>query len=436
MSALAYAVGVVLFVLGVGVSIGLHELGHLVPAKLFGARVPQYFIGFGKTLWSTKRGETEYGVKAIPLGGFVKIVGALPPGRGIGSRRPEDLGFFARMIYEARQAEYSLVREGDEGRLFYRLAWWKKVVVMGSGVATNLVLGFVALAAMFMVHGVLTPTTTIRHVSDCVIAVTKANADLPPPKCTPHDKVAPAKLAGLRKGDKIVGFNGTPIHSWHQLTHLIRANRNGTATIVVDRNGRRVTAHTNTTVSARPKSAENPETIVRVGFLGVEPREVLVRHGFGYTARTIGDYTWTTVQAVGTLPQKMVGVAKAALGLQPRAQNSPMSVIGASRVAGQVSADRSVPLSSRLFFLVGLLGGLNLFLGMINLVPLPPMDGGQVAGALFEAVRRGLARVLRRPDPGYFDVAKLLPVAYVMAGVILVVSVVLVYADIVAPVQT
>jgi membrane-associated protease RseP (regulator of RpoE activity) len=107
--------------------------------------------------------------------------------------------------------------------------------------------------------------------------------------------------------------------------------------------------------------------------------------------------------------------------------------VGAGRLAGEATARAPTPVDG-LFFVLALLAGLNLFLGVLNLVPLLPLDGGQIAGALYEGLRRGVARVLRRPDPGFVDIAKLLPVGYVMAGVILVVSLVLIYADIVAPV--
>jgi membrane-associated protease RseP (regulator of RpoE activity) len=436
MTALLYVAGVVLFVVGLAISIGLHEAGHMAFGKLFGVRVPQYFIGFGRTLWSTKRGETEYGVKAFPLGGYVKMIGMLPPAPGEEPRRvrKSNTGMFAQLVSDARASEYELIEEGDEDRVFYKLPWWKKVTVMGAGILTNLVLGFLLFALVFMVHGVAVPQTTVAQVSDCVIAATASNADQPQRHCRPSDPVAPAKQAGIQKGDTIVGFNNTKIHSWTQLTHVIRANRNGAATIVVRRDGHLKTLHTNTTVSARPASAADPHKIVRVGFLGISPTFTQVRKGPVFVVTTMADYTWRTLQAIGQLPAKVYGAGKAALGLQPRAQDSPMSVVGASRVAGEMASAGQVPASDRFFSVLMLLGGVNLFVGMLNVVPLLPLDGGHIAGALFEAVRRGLARLLRRPDPGYFDVAKLLPVAYVMAGAILVVSVVLVYADIVAPV--
>ncbi|HET9859534.1 MAG TPA: site-2 protease family protein [Nocardioidaceae bacterium] len=430
---LMYTLGVVLFVVGVAASIGLHEVGHMVPAKKFGVKVTQYFIGFGNTVWSRQKGETEYGVKAIPLGGYVKLVGMLPPGPDDDPTklRKSNTGMFTQLISDARAAEYELVEPGDEKRLFYRLPWWKKVIVMAGGPMVNLVLAFLLFGSVFMLYGVLEPRTTVNDVSDCVIAATEAEPDR---VCTDADPMAPAAQAGLKEGDKIVGFNGSEVTSWAQLTELIRANDAGNATIVYERDGERHTTTTNTTVSARP-SMEDPDEFVQVGFLGVEPVSVRETKGPVFVVTTMADYTWETVKALGEMPVKLVGVAKAALGLEERQADSPMSVVGASRVAGEISSAHEVPIGDRFIGLVMLLGGINLFVGMFNFIPLLPLDGGHIAGALYEAVRRGFAKVFRRPDPGYFDVAKLLPVAYVMAGVILVMSVVLIYADIVAPVQ-
>jgi membrane-associated protease RseP (regulator of RpoE activity) len=453
-TAVMYTLGVVLFALGVAASIGLHEMGHLVPAKRFGVKVTQYFVGFGSTIWSRRRGETEYGVKAIPLGGYVKLVGMLPPGPhdvhrphgadgpdGTGAGTPlrirrSNTGMFTQLISDARAAEYELVQPGDEGRLFYRLPWWKKVIIMAGGPTVNLVLAFLLFGGVFMLHGVAEPTLTVNRVSDCVIAVTPETlAARKERACTSSDPVAPAKAAGLRPGDRIVAFNGAEVSSWDALSAMIRANRDGAATIVLERDGERVTTRTSTTVSTRPASLEDPDTIVEVGFLGVEPDFVLDKKGPVFVVTTMGDYTWDTAKALGQMPVKLVHVAKAAIGLEERAVDSPMSVVGASRVAGEVASEATVPLGDRFLQLLMLLGGINLFVGMLNFVPLLPLDGGHIAGALYEGARRGLARLFHRPDPGYFDVAKLLPVAYVMAAVFLVMSVVLIYADIVAPVR-
>jgi membrane-associated protease RseP (regulator of RpoE activity) len=436
MDALTYLLGVLLFVVGVAASIGLHELGHLLPGKLFDVKVTQYFVGFGRTLWSKRRGETEYGVKAIPLGGYVKLVGMLPPGPDQDPKavRSSNTGMFAQLMSDARSAEYELVEKGDEDRLFYKLAWWRKLVVMGSGVMTNLVIAFVLFAIVFMGHGVRTATTTVEDVSQCVIAVTKANADKPTRACTAADPVAPAKAAGVRPGDRIVSFNGRAVHDWNDMQTAIRGNGGGRATIVVRRDGHDVTLRTNTTVSPRVDPAD-PERITKVGFLGVRPTVVLQKQGVGFVVTTMASGTWETVKALGAMPVKLYHVGRAALGLEERDQNGPMSVVGAGRVAGEISSQQAVPASDKFFSLLLLLAGLNLFLGMFNLVPLPPLDGGPMATTVYEALRRWVARLRKKPDPGFVDSAKLLPVTYVMAAVILVMSVVLIYADIVAPVS-
>ena len=186
MTPVLYLIGVVLFAVGVAVSIGLHELGHLVPAKRFGVKVTQYFVGFGRTVWSTQRGETEWGLKAIPLGGYVKLVGMLPPAKDDEAQRPRssNTGMFTQLISDARAAEYEHVKPGDEERLFYKLPWWKKVIVMAGGPTVNLVIAFGLFAAIFGLYGTYEPTTTVSVVSKCVI-----KADEPSRDCTAADPV-------------------------------------------------------------------------------------------------------------------------------------------------------------------------------------------------------------------------------------------------------
>ena len=428
---LLYVLGVVVFAVGVAASIGLHELGHLYPAKKFGVKVTQYFVGFGKTVWSTRRGETEYGVKAIPLGGYVKLVGMLPPAPGEDPTRvrKSNTGMFTQLISDARAAEYELVQPGDEKRLFYRLPWWKKTIVMAGGPTVNLLIAFVLFAGIFGLHGTYEPTTTVSVVSQCVVPAEDGDR-----ACTPSDPPTPAAAAGLLPGDEIVSFNGTEIASWEQLRSLIRANDDGDAVIGYVRDGELRTAQTNTTVKSVP-SMDDAESFVQAGFLGVESTTVKETHGLLFTLKEMGYMTGETVKALGQLPVKVWGVAKAVVGVEERAQDSPVSVVGAGRVAGEVASDVESPAVERIVFLVSLLAGLNLFVGMFNFIPLLPLDGGHIAGALFEGGRRAVARLRGRPDPGFVDVAKLLPVAYVVAGLLLVMSLVLIAGDIVAPIS-
>jgi len=193
-----------------------------------------------------------------------------------------------------------------------------------------------------------------------------------------------------------------------------------------------VTVTTNTTVELRPTSVTD-DTLVQVGFLGVVPVAELRTGGVVYTVERMGHMTVATVQALGTLPVKVWGVARAIVGLEERAQDSPVSIVGGGRFAGEVASADNFPVREKMISLLLLIAGFNFFIGMFNFVPLLPLDGGHIAGALYEGIKRGFARLLGRPDPGYVDVAKLLPVAYVMASVILVLGMVLIIGDLVVP---
>ncbi|HEY7044021.1 MAG TPA: M50 family metallopeptidase, partial [Nocardioidaceae bacterium] len=219
-----------------------------------------------------------------------------------------------------------------------------------------------------------------------------------------------------------------------QFSDKVRANAGGHIDVLVDRDGSQLTLSTNTVVSERP-DLDEPGKYVAVGFLGVLPTEIREHKDLGYVASTMGDYTAKTGQALLHLPQRMVGVAQAALGTESRDPNSPISVVGASRVAGEVASEDTISVTDRWATLLTLLGVVNLFVALFNFIPLLPLDGGHIAGALYEALRRGIARLRGRPDPGYVDVAQLLPIAYTAATVLIAMSVLLVWADIVNPIR-
>jgi membrane-associated protease RseP (regulator of RpoE activity) len=252
--------------------------------------------------------------------------------------------------------------------------------------------------------------------------------------CRPGDPVSPASKAGLQQGDRFVSFNGTPVTSWTQMQDLIRSNDDGAATIVVDRGGQQVTLHTDTLVSPRPTDEKNPEKLTPVGFLGVAPEVTNPTGGPVYTLTQMGGLAKTSAVALVTLPVKVWGVAEAIAGVKPRAADSPVSVVGGGRLAGETASAHDFPVMDKLASLLFLVAGFNFFIGLFNFIPLLPLDGGHIAGALWEAIRRGVAKILHRPDPGYVDVAKLLPVAYVVASFLLVMGVVLIVGDLVVPV--
>jgi len=328
------------------------------------------------------------------------------------------------------------IKPEDSDRLFYKMAWWKKVIVMAGGPTVNILIAFFIFLAVFATYGSHSNVPDsgaprIEEVADCVLPASEVDR-----ACTAADPVTPAKKAGLQPGDTIVAFNGTDVSSWSQLQALIRANNDGRAVIVVDRDGQRVTKTTNTLVTPRPKSVTDASE-VEVGFLGVVPTShvEVTKGGPIYTVQQMGHMTVQTVGALATLPLKVWDVSKAIVGVEQRKADSPVSIVGGGRIAGETVSQQEEPIVDRLMFLLLLIGMFNFFIGVFNFIPLLPLDGGHIAGALWEAIRRGFARLRGRPDPGYVDVAKLLPIAYVVASVILVMGIVLIVADLVVPVH-
>lgn len=443
MTALYYTLGVLVFAVAIMGSIGLHEFGHLIPAKKFGGKVTQWFVGFGPTVWSKKIGETEYGIKAIPLGGYVKIVGMLPPGKGDVTGEPDDelrvrksnTGMFTQLISDARAAEWEQIGPEDRDRLFYKRAWWQKVVVMSGGPMVNIAIAFFLFWGVFATVGQVVDAKAEPVVSEVVPCIVPADED--GRVCSAEelkDNPSPAAAAGLEPGDRFVSFNGVPVTDWEQVQQAIRDNDNGAATIGIERDGEQLVLEATTTVQPRPLEGDSQE-LTEVGFLGVLPEVTLISETGGpiYTAQQMGTMTVQVVKSLAELPVKVYGVARAIVGLEERDPNGPVSVVGGGRLAGEVAAHESFLLKDKVTSLLMLIAGFNLFIGLFNFIPLLPLDGGHIAGALYEGLRRGWARLRGRPDPGYVDVARLLPIAYVMGLALLVMGVVLIIGDIVVP---
>ncbi|NVM97716.1 site-2 protease family protein [Arthrobacter sp. SDTb3-6] len=433
-------IGGVLFVaIGVVVSIALHEVGHLLPAKLFNVRVTRYMIGFGPTLWSRKKGETEYGFKAIPAGGYVAMIGMYPPNPVDGSVRPSSTGMFQTMATEARSMAHEEVGPEDKNRVFYALLVWKKIVIMLGGPTMNLLIGIVLTGVLLMGFGSPQPTTTLSQVSACQVAY-GAPEPTDMAKCTK----TPAAAAGLLPGDTIKTFDGRVVTDWAALTEWIRADAGKTVEMSYQRGDRTITTTVTPVRTARPVLDANGNAkvdaggravTVEAGFIGMGPTSVLVPESAAAVLPAVGNNVAQIGGVVFHLPQKLVGVAQAAFSSQPRDPNGPMSVVGVGRAAGEVASMQQVPLSARVGTLVGLMAGVNLALFVFNLIPLLPLDGGHVLGALYEGARRTIAKALRKKDPGAFDIARMLPVTYVAAGLLLVMGALLIYADIVKPVN-
>ncbi|MFF7995443.1 M50 family metallopeptidase [Kitasatospora xanthocidica] len=432
MATVLTVVGILVFVIGLLVSIAWHELGHLSTAKLFGIRVPQYMVGFGPTLWSRRKGETEYGIKAIPFGGYIRMIGMFPPGED-GRITKRSSSPWRTMIEDAREASYEELQEGDEHRLFYTRKPWKRVIVMFAGPFMNLVLAFGLFLTVMMGFGVSMNVPTVSTVAQCVV-----KAGQPTDNCPADAPQTPAAQAGLKAGDRIVSFDGDRIRTYDQLQADIRRSAGRTVPVVVERDGQQLTLNPTIAVNDVQKYDGNNVPLkgqtVKAGFLGFTPASGVVRLDFGQSLDRMYDMTENGVKSLIALPGKIPGLWNAVVGDAPRDPDSPIGMVGAARVSGEVFS-LDIPGTQRIAFFVNLLAGINLSLFLFNMLPLLPLDGGHIAGAVWESVRRRLARLFKRPDPGPFDVAKLMPVAYVVASIFIGFTLLVMVADLVNPVK-
>jgi membrane-associated protease RseP (regulator of RpoE activity) len=435
---LLFILGVLIVLVGLALSIGLHEIGHLVPAKLFGVKVTQYMIGFGKTLFSFKRGETQYGVKAIPLGGYISMIGMFPPAKGDEHGRNATTGFMQTMAQDARVASMEAVATGEEERTFYRLPVWKRVVIMFGGPFMNLLIGVVLFGVLLVGFGTPQASTTVGSVSQCVLPTTSSRQT-----CESGDPEGPAAAAGIKPGDTIVSIDGTSITSWNQSTEIIRASAGRALSVVIERDGRKstvtVTPKTNTVAKTDAKGAvvENSSgdpVTQQVGFVGIGTVQKLVPQPVTSVLPAVGAQIGAVAGVIVHLPERLVDVWNAAFGPGERDPNGPMSVVGVGRVAGEVAALDGVPVIDKAYSMIGLLASLNIALFVFNLIPLLPLDGGHIAGALWEGIRRSFAKLFKRRDPGPVDMAKLMPLTMAVVVIFGGMSLLLVYADIVKPV--
>jgi membrane-associated protease RseP (regulator of RpoE activity) len=418
-----YALGVIALAVGLLISIALHEIGHMVPAKKFGVKVTQYMVGFGPTLWSRKKGDTEYGLKSIPLGGYIRMIGMVPPrAEGTRSRWPRRM---ASAVEEFRSASRSeVVTEADEPHQFYRLTPGKKMIVMLGGPTMNLIIYLILTVLLFTVVG------------------NSANANS---TVCPADAPAAPAAAVLKPNDVMVAVNGTLLTSWDQERAIIQASAGKALSLTILRDG---VEHVVTITPVSNINYNAAGKLASVGYVGLGPtiHNYFAQESVTQVPGEIGGQLNAAVHALASYPQKIGSLWQTVFEGKKRDPNGAIGVVGIGEIGGQVASHNDLDTTQKLYTLFSILASVNLLLFFFNLLPLLPLDGGHVAGALVEAVKRGRARLRDRRKvyadgesrvrkPIYVDTAQMLPVVYAVASVLIVLTLLIVYADITNPIR-
>jgi membrane-associated protease RseP (regulator of RpoE activity) len=391
----SYTLGVIFFIVALLVSVMLHEAGHFLTARAFGMKASRFFVGFGPTLWSTHRGETEYGVKAIPAGGFVKIVG---------------------------MTDLEEIEPGDEQRAFYRQPAPQRLVVLSAGSLVHFVLAIVLLFLVLATTGDILkadPTLTLSEVTQCIPVNPNASG------CAASDPKAPA-FGVLKPGDRVVAVNDQRVRSYDEMRALVSGSPGQSLTLHVVRD-KQLIALSLTPVAVKVDGKT-------VGRIGVSPlfhqHPLSVAGSVPRTFTTLGEMTKETGRALGDLPHQVSEILQG----KPRPATGAASVVDIARVSGQI-AQAKASFGERLANLVAIVAQLNFFVGVFNMLPLLPLDGGHVGIVLFESSRSRLYRLLGRRDPGRVDLMKIMPFTYAVVAVFIGLSLLLLYAGIVNPIR-
>jgi membrane-associated protease RseP (regulator of RpoE activity) len=373
--------GILAFVIALLLSVMVHEFGHYITARKYGMWVSEFFVGFGKRIWSVQRGETEFGVKAIPAGGYCKIEGMSPNDE---------------------------MPEGQEDRAFYKASSVKKLVVLGAGSFLHFVLGFVLLLTLFAGIG----TNQVLPVINEVVPNSAAQA------------------AGILPGDEIVSINGKKVTEWYKDVEVIRQSKGSELTLVLSRNGEEITVNT----SARLTDLDGTKRYVLgiVNDVGLKRSGLLV--SIKNSATVTKDFLVESVKSLGKLPEKIPALWGATVRGEERDANGLVGVVGVARVSGEaVGSDKLTPME-RLATFVLIVASLNIFVGVFNLLPILPLDGGHMAVAIADSIRALFARLRGRPRPVPIDVTVLTPITMVVFVVLATLTLLLLVADVINPV--
>ena len=373
--------GMLAFVVALLLSVMVHEFGHFVTARRYGMWVSEFFVGFGKRIWSVQRGETEFGVKAIPAGGYCRIEGMSPN---------------------------DAMPEGEEERAFYKASSGKKLIVLGAGSFLHFVLGYLLLFLLFAGVG----TNQVLPIIGEVVSNSAAQS------------------AGIQVGDEVTSINGVEVTTWYKDVEAIRNSQGKELTLGLLRDGQSIT------ITATPRLTDIDGTERYV--LGIVNTTGLKRSGVIESAsnsfKVTKSFLSESVKSLAKLPEKIPALWGATVRGEERDANGLVGVVGVARVSGEaVGSDKLTPMERLATFLL-IVASLNIFVGIFNLLPILPLDGGHMAVAIADEIRAFLARLRGRPRPAPIDVTVLTPITMVVFVVLACLTLLLLVADVINPV--
>ncbi len=372
--------GIIAFVLALLTSVMFHELGHFLTARKFGMRVSEFFVGFGRRIWSITRGETEYGIKAIPAGGYCRIEGMTPVDE---------------------------MPAGQENRAFVKAASWKKLIVLGAGSAAHFAIGFLLIFSIFFAFGYSTLTPKIAQISAGSVA----------------------ESAGFKAGDEILSINGKKVENWSSDARAIADSQGRELRFEVLRDGQTIV------IAASPSYNEEAKRYM----LGVITAIGKERDGFFQSADQARKAGWfltkESVKSLIALPTKVPDLFRQTFMNEERDPNGLVGVVGAARVSGEAVGSDKLNSNERLTTFILLVASLNIFVGIFNLLPILPLDGGHMAVAIADEVRALVARLRKKPRPAPIDVNVLTPITGLVVVLLGILTILLVIADIINPVS-
>lgn len=374
-------IGILGFVVALLASVMIHEFGHYLTAKRYGMKVSEFFLGFGARIWSTKRGETEFGLKAIPAGGYCKIEGMTPS---------------------------DVMPEGEESRAFYTAKSSQKLIVLGAGSFLHFVLGYILLFVLFAGIGTNQLLPTINEVV----------------------KGSAAQSAGILAGDEVLAINGKQVQNWYSDVQIIRNSKGAPLTLLIKRGGEQLTI----TASAKLETIDGTQRYV----LGIINDVGIKRSDLGSSLKNSAivtkDFLVQSVKSLINLPSKIPALWGQTVGGETRDPNGLVGVVGVARVSGQAVGSDALSVTERLSTFILIIASLNIFVGLFNLLPILPLDGGHMAVAIADEIRAFFARLRGRARPAAIDVTLLTPVTMVVFVILAALTVLLLIADIVNPV--